>query len=204
MRLVAGAAALVAIVLAVQLAAGGGDFTPRRPADPCAGRAFGPLEPRIEPLAERIVLLAVDRAACDLGLSRERLLLMLASPSGRRALGPQAPAALRRGLHAAIDDLQRRGRLPRVSALLPEVLDVSGLPGIVQTAIEAVPDGVVDDVLPTAAVLRRAVDRLDVAAVLDRLDDPDALQALLRRAIVQAARDEVVAGLPEPLRGLLG
>ena len=204
MRLVLAAAVLVAAVLGVQVASGGGDFVPRRPADPCAARRFPPLKPRVDPLAERLVLLGLDHAACELGLSRERLLLALADPAQRRALGPAAPAALRRGLRRAVDDLQRRRELPRVSALLPEVLDLSGLPGLVQTVARAVPDSVVDDVLPTAPVLRRAVDRLDVAALLDDLDDPDALQAALRRAIVGAARAQIVSGLPEPLRGLLG
>jgi hypothetical protein len=204
MRLVAVAALLVAAILGVQVAAGGGDFTPRRPADPCRLRAFPALQPHLEPLTERIVLMGLDHAACELHLSRERLVLALAVPADRRALGPAAPAALRRGLRAAVDRLQARHQLPRVSALLPEVLDLSGLPGIVQTAVRAVPDGVVDHLLPTAAVLRRAVNRLDVAALLDHLDDPDALQSALRKAVLGAARAEIVAGLPEPLRGLLG
>lgn len=204
MKVLTVAVALVVAVLAVQLAAGGGEFVPARPADACRERAFPPVESQLEPLAERLVLIGLDHAACELGLSRERLVLALAVPLERRALGPEAPAALKRGLRGAVDRLQRERQLPRVSAVLPEVLDLSGLPGIVQTAVKAVPDSVVDDVLPTAPLLRRAVDGLDVPSLLGSLEDPGALQRQLQGAILDAARAEIVAGLPEPLRGLLG
>ena len=86
---------LVAGVLGVQVAAGGGDYVPRRPADPCAPRAVPPLPAQLEPVAERIVLLGLDSAACRLGVSRERLVLALADT---RSLDPDAPAALKAGL----------------------------------------------------------------------------------------------------------
>jgi hypothetical protein len=180
---------LVAGVLGVQVAAGGGDYVPRRPADPCAPRAVPPLPAQLEPVAERIVLLGLDSAACRLGVSRERLVLALADP---RSLDPAAPAALKAGLGDAVDRLDREGRLPKVSQLLPEALEEADLPGFVKTLIAAIPDGTVDSALPTAPLLRRAIDDLDVDALVRDLDDPQQLDAAIRSAILRAARDEIL------------
>jgi hypothetical protein len=176
---------LVAAVLGAQVAAGGGDYVPRRPADPCIPRAVSRIPARLEPVAERIVLLGLDNAACRLGISRERLVLALADT---RSLDPDAPAALKAGLRDAVDRLDREGRLPRVSQLLPEALGQADLPGIVKTVIGAIPDGTVDSALPTRPLLRRAVgDRL-----VRELDDPDQLESAVRSAILQAARDQIL------------
>src|SRR5438270_5094595 len=127
---------LVAAVLGVQVAAGGGDYVPRQPANPCAARPIPPIQPQLEPLAEQIVLLGLDSAACRLGVSRERLVLALADT---RSLDPRAPAALKAGLRDAVERLDREGRLPKVSQLLPQALDQAHLPGIVKTLIGAIP-----------------------------------------------------------------
>ena len=180
---------LVAGVLGVQVAAGGDDFVPRRPADPCAPRAVPPLPAQLEPVAERIVLLGLDSAACRLGISRERLVLALAdTPS----LDPDAPAGLKAGLRDAVDRLDREGRLPKVSQLLPEALDQPDLPEIVTTVVGAIPDGTVDSALPTGPLLRRAIDELDVDELVRELDDPHQLESAIRSAILQAARDQIL------------
>lgn len=183
---------LVAAVLGVQIAAGGGDYVPRRPADPCTPRAVAPTPARMEPLAERIVLLGLDNAACRLGTSRERLVLALAET---RAPDPRAPAALKAGLRDAVDRLDRDGRLPKVSQLLPEALDQSDLPGLVKTIIRAIPDATIDSTLPTGQLLRRAVDNLDVDRLIRDLDDPQQIESAIRSAILQAARDELLSRL---------
>jgi hypothetical protein len=180
---------LVAGVLGVQVAAGGGDYVPRRPADPCAPRAIPPLPAQLEPIAERIVLLGLDSAACRLGISRERLVLALADT---RSLDPDAPAALKTGLRDAVDRLERDGRLPKVSQLLPEALEQADLPGIVKTVIAAIPDGTVDSTLPTGPLLRRAIDELDVDELVQELDDPHRLESAIRTAILEAARDQIL------------
>ena len=82
---------LVAAVLGVQVAAGGGDYVPRQPADPCTPRAVPPIPARMEPLAERIVLLGLDNAACRLGISRERP--EGGPPRRGRPARPRRPAA---------------------------------------------------------------------------------------------------------------
>jgi hypothetical protein len=180
---------LVAAVLGVQVAAGGGHYVPRRPANPCAPRPIPPIQSQLEPLTERIVLLGLDSAACRLGISRERLVLALADT---RSLDPRAPAALKAGLRDAVDRLDREGRLPKVSKLLPEALDQAGLPGIAKTIIEAIPDGLVDSTLPTAPVLRRTIDELDVARLLHELHDPRRLNSAVQSAILQAALHQIL------------
>jgi hypothetical protein len=192
------ALALVAAVLAVQLAAGGGDFAPAQPADPCRTRPAPPVEAALEPLVERVVLAGFDETACALGRSREELVLALADPAKRSTVDAEA---LQAGLERGID---RIDPLPNVSALLPETLELAGVPGIVQDAADAVPDDVVDDLLPTRELLRRVAAGLDVEAILADLDDPARLEPVLRDAILEAARDQILAGLPEPLRDLIG
>ena len=183
---------LVVSVLVVQVAAGGADYVPRRPADPCVPRAVPPIPAGLEPVAERIVLLGLDSAACRLGISRERLVLALAAS---RTLDPGAPATLKAGLRDAVDRLDREGRLPKVSKLLPEALDQTNLPGIVKTLIGAIPDGTVDSALPTGPLLRRTVDELDVDRLVHELHDPGQLDSAVRRAILQAALRQILARL---------
>jgi hypothetical protein len=180
---------LVAAVLGVQVAAGGGDYVPRRPANPCVPRPIPPIQPRLETLAEQVVLLGLDSAACRLGISRERLVLALANT---RSLDPRAPAAVKAGLRDAVDRLDHAGRLPKVSQLLPEALDQTSLPGIAKTIIGAIPAGIVDNALPTAPLLRRTIDELDVTRLLHQLNDPSQLNSAIRSAILNAARGQIL------------
>jgi hypothetical protein len=180
---------LVTAVLGVQVAAGGGQYAPLMPANPCTPRPAGPVAAQLEPLAEQIVLLGLDGAACRLGISRERLVLALADT---RTLTPQTTAALKAGLRDAVDRLDREGRLPKVSQLLPEALGQANLPGIAKTIIEAIPDSVVDNLLPTAPLLRQTVDQLDINRLLHELGDPRQLDSALQSAILQAALRQVL------------
>jgi hypothetical protein len=180
---------LVAAVLGVQIAAGGGHYAPLRPANPCTPRPIPPIPAQLEPLAEQIVLLGLSNAACRLGISRERLVLALADT---RTLNPQTTAALRAGLGDAVDRLDREGRLPKVSQLLPQALDQAALPGIVKTIIEAIPDSLVDNLLPTAPLLRQTVDELNINSLLHELNDPRQLNSALQSAILQAAGRQIL------------
>ena len=175
---------LVAAVIGVQVAAGGGDYVPRRPANPCTPQPIPPIAPRLEPLAGEIVLLGLDDAACRLGISRERLVLDLAEQG---SLNPDVPVALKAGLLDAVDRLDRLGRLPKVSQLLPDALALSGLPGIAKTIIEAIPAGVVDNALPTALLLRRTIDDLDVTRLVRELGNPSQINSDVQSAILRAA-----------------
>jgi hypothetical protein len=180
---------LVAAVLGVQIATGGGQYVPRRPANPCAPRPIPPIRPQLEPLAEQIVLLGLDGAACQLGISRERLVLALADT---RSLDPRAPTALQAGLRDAVNRLEREGRLPKLSRLLPEALDQADLPGLAKTIIDAIPARLVDNALPTAPLLRRTVDELDVARLLHELHDPRQLKSTVQSAILHAALRQIL------------
>ncbi|MBV8733303.1 MAG: hypothetical protein JO321_03725 [Solirubrobacterales bacterium] len=180
---------LVAAVLGVQVAAGGGNYVPRQPANPCVPRPIPPIQPQLEPLAEQIVLLGLNSAACRLGISRERLVLALADT---RSLNRRAPAALKAGLRDAVDRLNRAGRLPKVSQLLPQALNQAALPGIVKTIIDAIPAPLVDSALPTAPLLRRTIDDLDVARLLHELNDPRQLNSAVQSAILHAALRQIL------------
>jgi hypothetical protein len=180
---------LVSAVLGVQVAAGGGDYVPLQPADPCVHRPIPTIPPRLEPLAEQIVLVGLDSAACRLGVSRERLVLALANS---RSPDPRTSAALKAGLRDAVDRLEQAHRLPKVSQLLPDALNQAGVPGIAKTILEAVPAGPIDSALPTGPLLRRTVDQLDVNRLLRELSDPRQINAAVRSALLKAALAQIL------------
>jgi len=187
---------LVGAVVGVQLANGGGTYEPLRPADPCAERTVTSQAEGIDALAERLVLLGVDGAACTLGVSREALTLDIAGG------GPASDAevdALRSGLRSAVARMERDGSLPPASDLVDEALDAASLNGLLERAIRALPDSVIDRALPTDDVLDRAIDDLDVRSLLENLDDPDDLQQQVQAAVVQAVKDS----LEDRLRSLV-
>ncbi|HET6940238.1 MAG TPA: hypothetical protein VFI19_16595, partial [Nocardioides sp.] len=110
---------LVAGVLGIQLAHGGGKFEPLQPADPCVARTVTSQAEGIDGLTERLVLLGLDGAACQLHVSREALTLELAQP------GPRTDAeidALRAGLLSAVQRMKDDGTLPPASDLVDEAL----------------------------------------------------------------------------------
>ncbi len=105
-----GAAAVA--VLAVALAGGGLGRGELNLHDPCERRAAFRGD-GFDAKIQGVVLAGLDRAACELGTSRERLLLSLdpATRSGTRWSGEEAEAAIRDGLVAAIDEAEDQDRL---------------------------------------------------------------------------------------------
>ncbi|MGQ0465691.1 MAG: hypothetical protein ACT4QG_10275 [Sporichthyaceae bacterium] len=187
------ACALVAAVLGTQVANGGGDFVPARSGDPCAPRAVAAVSPGLDGLGESLVLLGLDGAACRLAISREALVLRL-GVGGERTR--DEVDAVRAGLNDAVGRLEREDRLPKASALLPELLDRVELNGALEFTLRKLPDSLVDNRLPTASVLRTAIARLDVRALLADLADPEQLQRRIADALQQAAIAEALRGLP--------
>lgn len=183
---------LVSGVLGVQVAHGGGSFEPLRPGDPCAVRAVSSRADGIDGLTERLVLLGLDGAACRLGVSREALTLDLAQPGARTDAEVEA---LREGLLSAVQRMADDGSLPPASDLVDEALDTADLNGLLEAAIRAIPDSVVDAALSTDDVLRRAIEDLDLRAVLADLGSPDELERQVEAAITQAVRDSLAARL---------
>jgi len=189
-----GALVLVAVVLLVQVANGGGRFGPTALADPCAARPAQSGAPTtLDALGQRLVLLGLDGAACRLGTSREALTLDLAQdhsdPSDAQV------AALRAGLLDAIDDMKRDGTLPPAADLVDQALDASDLNAFAKLAIRALPDSVINQALPTDEVLRQAVEDLDVRALLTHLDDGDQLSTLVTQAVTKAVQETLTARL---------
>ena len=190
------AVALVAGVLGVQVAHGGGEFTPLKPADPCAVRAVTSTSTGIDGLTEQLVLLGLDGAACQLGVTREALILQLAQQ------GEPTDAqvdALRAGLLQAVDRMKADGSLPPASALVDEALDRSNLNGFLKTAIRALPDSFIDSNLKTDDVLRRTINQLDLRAVLNNLSNSDDLTKQINSAITKAVEQALIARLRDVL-----
>lgn len=186
------AAALVAGVLGVQRAHGGGDFVPVRSADPCAARVVRSVSSGIQGLTERLVLLGIDGAACRLGVTREALILTLA---GGGSVTTAEVNAVRAGLLGAVTRMKADGSLPPAADLANEAVDLSSLPGFVKSIVKALPDSVVNGALKTDDVLRRTIADLDLRKVLTDLRNPDALTAQINAAVQKAVVDALVARL---------
>ena len=116
--LLASLAAAVALV-AVYVVLGGGGYDVAEPPDPCGRTATG-TRAGIAGAAERIGVNALNGAACELGVSRERLVLVLAGevePPDDLDEDERADA-FRTGLNRAIDEEQRAGRLGDAEAFV--------------------------------------------------------------------------------------
>ena len=120
--LVIGAAAVALALAGLYLAFGGGSYEPTAVADPCEPRPWHDPE-GIDEAAEQFTLSALDGAACELQVSRERLSLALATPEAREAFADeygltdeQIEDAVRAGLERAIDDAEAAGALPPLAA----------------------------------------------------------------------------------------
>lgn len=187
---------LVAGVLGVQLAHGGGSFEPLQPADPCAPREVTSQSEGIEGLTERLVLIGLDDAACSLGVSREALTLELAQPGTRTDAEIDA---VRQGLLSAARQMKDDGTLPPVSDLADEALDTADLNPFLEAALRAIPDSAIDAALKTDDVLTRAIEDLDLRSLLENLDDQQALNDQVEAALTQAVKDS----LADRIRGLI-
>lgn len=211
-------AALVAVVavLALQLASGGGDFVPAAQANPCAKPALPTIEGAdLDQVTQAIVVGGVQDAACDLGVPREELLLALPSASARAELAQKLGtsdeellAAVKQGMVDTTTRLDRAGRLPKASALVQDNVDELGLPSLAAEAARAVPADMIDGLLPTAAVVNRAIEGLDLATLLDAAGGADAWEPAIRDAVRKAAiaevRERILEQVPDSLSSLFG
>jgi hypothetical protein len=106
------AVAVSAALVLAYAALGGGRYTATPVSDPCAPRQWRSPHGLDETL-EQIALSTADGAACDLGVSREELVLALGSESDlnrfadeHRVSHDEAESAVREGLVRAIDDAE--------------------------------------------------------------------------------------------------
>jgi hypothetical protein len=141
----------VAVVLVPYVALGGGSYEPAAVADPCTAREEHAPDGLSEVL-EQIVLTGLDRAACDLGVSREELVLAVRSEDSLESFADEhglsqeeVEQAVQDGLVDGIDEADEDGSLPGV----------------------------------VASLARRAVESVSVWELLDALDKLSGLAGLL-------------------------
>jgi len=120
--LVGSAIAAAAILPGAYLAAGGASYTPAKTQDPCKQRAWGNPE-GLQEIGQRFTLVALDGAACKLGVSRETLAQALASSSARERFAErydlsqlEIARAVRAGLLRAVREAEEAGDLDPVIA----------------------------------------------------------------------------------------
>lgn len=127
--LVLSATAVSAVLVLAYLAAGGASYVPAKVQNPCEHRPWR--NPQgIGAIAEQFSLSALDGAACELGVTRERLARALSTPRSlerfarRYRIGDaQLAKAIRAGLVRAVDDAAEAGVLsPFIAAPLRETL----------------------------------------------------------------------------------
>jgi hypothetical protein len=125
MRAIAIATGAAVALIAVYLALGGASYAPAAVADPCAPREERNPE-GFEQVAEQIVLSALDGAACELGVSREEIVLAFSSRTSLERFAQEHGDSeekienlARAGLRRALDDAERANQLdPRLADLL--------------------------------------------------------------------------------------
>ena len=125
MRAIALAAGAAVALVGVYLALGGASYAPAAVADPCAPREERRPEGFAQ-VAEQIVLSALDGVACELGVSREQVVLAFSSRASLERLAQEhgksnaeLESLARAGLGRALDDAERANQIdPRIADLL--------------------------------------------------------------------------------------
>jgi hypothetical protein len=124
MRAIAATAAAAGALIAVYLALGGASYAPAKVADPCAPRDWRAPE-GVQEVAQQIVLSGLDGAACELGVSREEMVLAFASRDALARFAREHGISiadleriLRASLIRAVTDAERAGALDPMTAQL--------------------------------------------------------------------------------------
>jgi hypothetical protein len=124
MRAIAWSVAATLVLVVTYLALGGASYAPAKVADPCATRDWR--NPQgLEEVGEQIVLSGLDGVACELGVSREEMVLALANSDSRERFAREHGISDRRleqlvrdGLTRSIDDAVE------ADALNPTIADI--------------------------------------------------------------------------------
>ena len=135
------AAVLAVGLVALYLALGGGSYAPAAVADPCAPRDWREPSDAAESI-EQVALSAADGVACELGASREELILALRSGDDLDAFAQKhgiseddVEDAVRAGIVRAVDDAEEAGAIG------------GSLAGVLRGAAERLPIGLVLDLI---------------------------------------------------------
>jgi hypothetical protein len=137
------AIAAVAAVIVPYLALGGASYDPTPVADPCVTREWR--DPGdLQAVVEQIVLSALDGAACELGVSREELVLALRDEESLDEFAAEhgisradAERAVQDGLERSIDDAEEAGALPGFIATFARRTVSSVPPWLLLDALES-------------------------------------------------------------------
>jgi hypothetical protein len=125
MRAIAWSVVAALALVVTYLALGGASYAPAQVADPCATRDWR--EPQgLAEVGEQIVLSGLDGAACELGVSREEMVLGLANSDSRERFAEEHGISderledlVRDGLQRAVDDAEEADALnPTIADLL--------------------------------------------------------------------------------------
>jgi hypothetical protein len=137
---------LVAAIVVPYLALGGGRFEPAPVADPCESRERPDADGLAETL-EQIALAGVDGVACELGVSREELVLALRSEEALTAFSEEhgvdrdeLEQAITDGLVRAVDQAEEAGSLPGFVAPLVRRAAESVPPWLILETLESLGD----------------------------------------------------------------
>lgn len=211
-----GAALVVVLaVLGFQLAFGGGDFVPAAQADPCSEPASPETTTDLDQITQAIVVGGVQDAACGLGIPREELLLALPSATARTDLARRTGktedellAAVKQGMLDTTARLDQAGKLPKASSLVKSNAADLGLTGLAAQAAEAVPADMIDQFLPTGAVVTRAIEGIDLDELLASSEGADDWEPAIRDAVREAAiaevRQQILDRVPSSIGDLFG
>jgi hypothetical protein len=129
MRAIVVATVASAALVALYLALGGASYAPAAVADPCTPRDWR--DPSGLPeVGEQIMLSALDGAACELGVSREEMVLAFASGTSLERFAAEHGVSagrleqlVRAGLLRAIDDAAQADAIePTIANALREVV----------------------------------------------------------------------------------
>ena len=127
--LVLGSVVASLLLVGAYLAAGGSSYTPKKTQNPCDPRPW--TNPQsLGQIANQFSISALDGAACQLGVTREKLAQALANREARERFAKRygiddekLTKAIRAGLLRAVDDAEENGALsPLIGVPLRETL----------------------------------------------------------------------------------
>ncbi len=137
------AVGLVAAVIVPYLALGGARYEPTPVADPCETRDWR--DPgSVSEVLEQIVLSALDGTACELGVTREDLVLAVRNEEALEAFADEhgisrseVEAAIEDGLERAVDDAEEAGAINETVASIARRVVESVPPWLVLETLES-------------------------------------------------------------------
>ena len=130
MRAIAVASVVSLALVGLYLGLGGASYEPAAVADPCATRDWR--DPQgLQEVAEQIVLSGLDGAACELGVSREQMVLAFANRDSLARFADEQGMStarleqvVRAGLVRSLEDAVRAGAIePAIANLVRGVIE---------------------------------------------------------------------------------